>query len=171
MVLTNCSNNYGPYHFPEKLIPLIIIRGLAEQPLPVYGNGGNVRDWLFVEDHARALRLVLDRGRVGESYNIGGNCERTNLTVVETLCDLLDAAVPSVEGPRRRLITFVADRPGHDRRYAIDAGKIGRELGWRPRETFESGLAKTVRWYLDNRSWWQSILDGGYRTDRVGLGG
>lgn len=170
VVLTNCSNNYGPYHFPEKLIPLVIIRGLAGQPLPVYGDGSNVRDWLFVEDHARALRLVLSSGRVGESYNIGGNNERTNLQVVQTICDLLDAAQPMGEGPRRRLITFVTDRPGHDHRYAIDAAKIRRDLDWQPRETFESGLAKTVRWYLDNRAWWQDILDRGYRADRVGLG-
>lgn len=169
VVLTNCSNNYGPYHFPEKLIPLVIIRGLAEQPLPVYGTGSNVRDWLFVEDHARALRLVVERGRVGESYNIGGHNERTNLSVVEAICDLLDQFVPSPSGPRRRLITFVADRPGHDQRYAIDAEKIRRELGWSPGETFESGLAKTVGWYIDNRSWWQAILDRGYRADRVGL--
>jgi dTDP-glucose 4,6-dehydratase len=170
VVLTNCSNNYGPYHFPEKLIPLVIIRGLAEQPLPVYGTGSNIRDWLFVEDHARALRLVVERGAVGESYNVGGNNERTNLAVVEAICDLLDGFVPSAAGPRRRLITFVADRPGHDQRYAIDARKIYRELGWLPRESFETGLAKTVRWYIDNRPWWQAILDRGYRADRLGLG-
>jgi dTDP-glucose 4,6-dehydratase len=169
VVLTNCSNNYGPYHFPEKLIPLVIIRGLAEQPLPVYGDGGNIRDWLFVEDHARALRLVLDQGADGESYNIGGNSERTNLAVVQGICDLLDEFAPSAKGPHRRLITFVPDRPGHDRRYAIDAGKIRRELGWAPRESFDSGLSKTVRWYLDNRPWWQAILDRGYKADRVGL--
>jgi dTDP-glucose 4,6-dehydratase len=171
VVLTNCSNNYGPYHFPEKLIPLMIIRGLAEEPLPVYGTGGNVRDWLFVEDHARALRLVVERGRVGQGYNIGGKAERTNLSVVQAICDLLDEYVRSPAGPRRRLITFVADRPGHDQRYAIDAGKIRRELGWAPIETFETGLAKTVRWYLDHRPWWQAILDRGYRADRLGLGG
>jgi dTDP-glucose 4,6-dehydratase len=170
VVLTNCSNNFGPYHFPEKLIPLTIIRGLAGQALPVYGTGGNVRDWLYVEDHARALRLVLDRGRPGESYTIGGGNERTNLAVVEAICDLLDEAAPSDDGPRRRLITFVADRPGHDLRYAIDAAKIRRELGWRPEESFETGLRKTVRWYLDRRDWWQAILDRGYRADRVGLG-
>ena len=169
VVLTNCSNNYGPYHFPEKLIPLIIIRGLAEQPLPVYGNGSNVRDWLYVEDHARALRLVLERGVAGESYNIGGNNERSNLAVVETICDLLDEMAPSPDGPRRRLITFVTDRPGHDQRYAIDAGKIRRELGWSPQQTFETGLRKTVAWYLENRSWWEAILDRGYRVGRLGL--
>ena len=170
VVLTNCSNNYGPFHFPEKLIPLVIIRGLAGQPLPVYGAGANVRDWLYVEDHARALRLVLDRGKDGESYNIGGNNERTNLAVVEAICDLLDRLAPSPDGPHRRLITFVADRPGHDLRYAIDAGKIKRELGWTPSESFDSGLEKTVAWYLDNRDWWQAILDRGYKADRVGLG-
>ncbi|MDR3439720.1 dTDP-glucose 4,6-dehydratase [Telmatospirillum sp.] len=170
VVLTNCSNNYGPYHFPEKLIPLIIIRGLSGERLPVYGNGSNVRDWLYVEDHARALRLVLDRGTVGDSYNIGGNNERSNLQVVETVCDLLDELAPRPEGPRRQLISFVADRPGHDQRYAIDATKIRRTLGWQPKETFESGLRKTVAWYLDNRPWWQAILDRGYRAQRVGLG-
>ncbi len=170
VVVTNCSNNYGPYHFPEKLIPLVIIRGLAEQSLPVYGTGSNIRDWLYVEDHARALRLVLEHGAIGASYNIGGANERTNLAVVEAICDLLDQLVPSPAGSRRRLITFVADRPGHDLRYAIDAGKIRRELGWRPQEDFDSGLAKTVRWYLDNQAWWQAILDGGYRAERLGLG-
>ena len=170
MVLTNCSNNYGPYHFPEKLIPLVIIRGLAGHPLPVYGKGDNIRDWLYVEDHARALRLVVDRGVPGQSYNVGGHNERTNLQVVETICDLLDEVSPMPEGPRRRLITFVTDRPGHDHRYAIDPTKIQRELGWRPREDFESGLRKTVRWYLDNQDWWQAILERGYRTERVGLG-
>ena len=170
VVLTNCSNNYGPFHFPEKLIPLVIIRGLAEQTLPVYGTGANVRDWLYVEDHARALRLVMDKGVDGQSYNIGGNNERTNLVVVETICDLLDRFVPSPNGSHRRLITFVADRPGHDLRYAIDSSKIRRELGWSPAEDFESGLEKTVRWYLDNRDWWQAILERGYQAERVGLG-
>lgn len=169
-VLTNCSNNYGPYHFPEKLIPLVIIRGLDGLPLPVYGNGSNIRDWLYVEDHARALRLVVERGVPGQSYNVGGHNERTNLQVVETICDLLDEFNPLQQGSRRRLITFVTDRPGHDQRYAIDSAKIQRELGWRPTENFESGLRKTVRWYLDNRDWWQTILDRGYRADRVGLG-
>ncbi len=170
ILLTNCSNNYGPYHFPEKLIPLMIIKGLAHQPLPVYGNGSNIRDWLYVEDHARALRLVLDKGLPGQSYAIGGHNERSNLQVVETICDLLDEMRPSATGRRRSLIRFVADRPGHDQRYAIDSGKIRRELGWAPREDFDSGLARTVAWYLDNRDWWQAIIERGYRTDRLGLG-
>ena len=168
-IVTNCSNNYGPYHFPEKLIPHIIIKSLAEEPLPVYGDGQNVRDWLYVEDHARALTLVAERGVVGETYNIGGRNERTNLHVVETICQLLDMHEPSANGARKRLITFVPDRAGHDRRYAIDASKIERELGWRAVETFETGLAKTVRWYCENRSWWQAILDRGYRAERIGL--
>ncbi len=170
VVLTNCSNNYGPYHFPEKLIPLVIIRALAGESLPVYGKGDNIRDWLFVEDHARALRLVLEKGAIGESYTIGGHNERTNLQVVEAICDLLDELAPDGQGPRRRLITFVSDRPGHDQRYAIDADKIGRDLGWKPQESFETGLRKTVQWYLDNRAWWQAILQRGYKADRVGLG-
>ena len=168
-IVTNCSNNYGPYHFPEKLIPHMIIKGLAEEPLPVYGDGQNVRDWLYVEDHARALTLVLERGRVGETYNIGGRNERSNLVVVETICDLLDRLEPSARGSRRRLISFVADRPGHDRRYGIDASKLENELGWRATDTFETGLAKTVQWYLNNRSWWQAILDRGYEARRIGL--
>jgi len=169
-IVTNCSNNYGPYHFPEKLIPLMILRTLGRKPLPVYGKGDNVRDWLYVEDHARALRLVLDKGVPGQSYNIGGHNERTNLEVVQTVCDLLDEMAPSPEGPARQLISFVADRPGHDKRYAIDSAKITRELGWTAQESFETGLRKTVRWYLDNRDWWQAILDGGYQADRLGLG-
>jgi len=169
-MVTNCSNNYGPYHFPEKLIPHMIIKGLAREPLPVYGDGQNIRDWLFVEDHAKALTLVLERGAVGETYNVGGRNERTNLHVVEKICDLLDELVPAATGPRRRLISFVTDRPGHDRRYAIDASKIERDLGWRAEENFESGLAKTVRWFCDNRKWWQDILDRGYRHARIGLG-
>lgn len=168
-MVTNCSNNYGPYHFPEKLIPHMIIRGLAGEPLPVYGDGGNVRDWLYVADHAEALALVLERGRIGETYNIGARCERTNLDVVERICDMLDEISPGTT-KRRDLISFVADRPGHDLRYAMDPGKIERELGWRPREDFESGLAKTVRWFCNNRTWWQSILDRGYRSTRIGLG-
>ncbi len=168
-LVTNCSNNYGPYHFPEKLVPHMIIRGLAEEPLPVYGDGLNVRDWLYVEDHARALTLVLERGRVGETYNIGGRSERTNEDVVVAICDFLDELQPSSAGTRRRLISYVADRPGHDRRYAIDPTKIEVELGWRATETFESGLAKTVRWYCENRRWWQDILDRGYRPERIGL--
>jgi dTDP-glucose 4,6-dehydratase len=168
-LVTNCSNNYGPYHFPEKLIPHIIIRSLAEQSLPVYGDGANVRDWLHVEDHARALVLVLERGAIGETYNIGARQERSNIQVVQAICGLLDEIAPSPAGPRARLITYVADRPGHDRRYAIDPTKIERELGWRATEPFETGLRKTVRWYVDNRPWWQSILDRGYRAQRLGL--
>ncbi|MFH0301555.1 dTDP-glucose 4,6-dehydratase [Bradyrhizobium sp. 31Argb] len=170
-LVTNCSNNYGPYHFPEKLIPHMIIKGLAGEPLPVYGDGKNVRDWLYVEDHAKALTLVLERGAVGETYNVGGRNERTNLHVVETICDLLDEIAPRAQGAcRRDLITFVADRPGHDRRYAIDASKLERELGWNALETFESGIAKTARWFCDNRPWWQAILDRGYQRARIGLG-
>jgi dTDP-glucose 4,6-dehydratase len=169
-LVTNCSNNYGPYHFPEKLIPHIIIKGLRGEPLPVYGDGRNIRDWLYVEDHARALAQVLERGRVGDTYNIGGRNERTNLHVVETICDLLDRMRPAKDAkPRRQLITFVADRPGHDRRYAIDAGKLESEIGWRAEETFETGLQKTVAWYLDHAPWWQAILDRGYQGARVGL--
>lgn len=170
VVTTNCSNNYGPYHFPEKLIPLVIIKALRGEPLPVYGKGDNVRDWLYVEDHARALRLVLAQGQVGETYNIGGHNERTNLQVVQGICALLDELLPGApHAPHAQLITFVADRPGHDQRYAIDAGKIERELGWRPQESFESGLRKTVQWYLDHRTWWQHVLDGSYRGERLGL--
>ena len=168
-LVTNCSNNYGPYHFPEKLIPHIIIKALAGQPLPVYGDGQNIRDWLYVEDHAEALMLVLERGEIGETYNIGGRNERRNLYVVERICDLLDRKRPSKDGPRRRLMSLVTDRPGHDRRYAIDATKLERDLGWRPGETFETGLEKTVEWYLDDQNWWQEILDRGYQTARIGL--
>jgi dTDP-glucose 4,6-dehydratase len=168
-LLTNCSNNYGPYHFPEKLIPHMIIKALAEEELPVYGDGRNVRDWLYVDDHAKALTLVLERGRVGETYNVGGRNECANIDVVNTICDLLDGMQRSSNGSRRRLISFVADRPGHDHRYAIDPSKIERELGWRAAETFETGLEKTVRWYLDNRTWWQAILARGYQTERIGL--
>ena len=170
-LLTNCSNNYGPYHFPEKLIPHMILKGLAGEPLPVYGDGMNIRDWLYVEDHARALALVLDRGAVGETYNIGARSERTNREVVETICDLLDAQCPFCTGSRRELISFVPDRPGHDRRYAIDPSKIERALGWQPRESFSSGMARTVRWYLENKMWWESIIRRGYRVERAGLGG
>jgi dTDP-glucose 4,6-dehydratase len=150
---TNCSNNYGPYQFPEKLIPLMIGCALAGKPLPVYGDGRNVRDWLYVLDHCEAVRLVLERGRIGETYNIGGNCEKSNIDVVRTICVLLDEAAPRKGSTYADLISFVTDRPGHDRRYAMDTAKISRELGWRPRESFESGLGKTVRWYLDNRAW------------------
>jgi dTDP-glucose 4,6-dehydratase len=167
-IVTNCSNNYGPYHFPEKLIPHIIVKGLAESTLPVYGDGQNVRDWLYVEDHAQALALIVEQGRVGETYNIGGRNERTNLEVVKAVCELLDEHAPSPRGSRHRLISFVADRPGHDRRYAIDASKLENELGWRAKENFESGIAKTVRWYIDHPSWWRSILERGYSTERLG---
>jgi dTDP-glucose 4,6-dehydratase len=163
VITTNCSNNYGPFQFPEKLIPLMILNALEGKPLPVYGDGANVRDWLFVEDHCTAIRTVLEKGRVGETYNIGGNSERKNLDVVNTICDLVDEMSPNqLLKPRRNLITFVKDRPGHDRRYAIDASKIERELGWRPSERFESGLRKTVRWYLDNPEWIESVRTGAY---------
>ncbi len=168
---TNCSNNYGPYQFPEKLIPLTITNALRGEPLPLYGDGRQIRDWLYVKDHCCAVMTVLERGRVGEVYNVGGEGERTNLEVVETICSLLDELLPdSPHAPHGSLITFVEDRPGHDRRYAIDAGKIERELGWRPEETFESGLRKTVRWYLENREWCEGVLSGGYRGERLGLG-
>ena len=169
VVLSNCSNNYGPFHFPEKLIPLVILNALDEKPLPVYGAGTNVRDWLYVEDHARALELVATQGTAGQSYNVGGNSERTNLSVVETICDLLDTRKPRTSGASyRELITFVNDRPGHDRRYAIDATKIKRELDWSPRQTFESGLAATVDWYLENAWWWEPIRTGRYKGERLG---
>jgi dTDP-glucose 4,6-dehydratase len=167
-LVTNCSNNYGPYHFPEKLIPHMIIKGLAGEPLPVYGDGKNIRDWLYVEDHAKALTLVLERGQIGHTYNIGGRNERSNLHVVQSICDLLDDLSPG-HGSHRNLITFVADRPGHDRRYAIDASKLERELGWRAKENFESGIEKTVRWYIDQQPWWKEILEQGYTAKRVGL--
>jgi len=167
-VATNCSNNYGPYHFPEKLIPLMILNALEGKPLPVYGRGDNIRDWLFVDDHVEALLCVVAKGRVGESYNIGGINERRNLEVVETICDLVDEMAPAPVR-RRDLVTFVQDRPGHDQRYAIDCSKIARELGWMPKETFESGLRKTVRWYLDNRPWWEAIRAGNYQGQRLGI--
>lgn len=164
VVTTNCSNNYGPFQFPEKLIPLTILNALEGKQLPVYGDGLNVRDWLFVEDHCSAIQTVLEHGRVGETYNVGGNSERTNIDVVGTICDLVDEMhPPSGVSARRRLITFVKDRPGHDRRYAIDAGKLSRELGWKPAEQFESGLRKTVRWYLDHADWVDSVRTGAYR--------
>lgn len=169
---TNCSNNYGPYQFPEKLIPLVLNRALKGQELPVYGDGGNIRDWLYVEDHCRALLTVLENGMTGQTYTIGGNCERTNIHIVRTLCALLDEMRPKDDGRSyEEQITFVADRPGHDRRYAIDAGKIKKELGWQPAETFESGIRKTVLWYLENTAWTESILDGSYRCVRLGLEG
>ncbi|WP_423840078.1 dTDP-glucose 4,6-dehydratase [Vibrio mytili] len=170
-LITNCSNNYGPFHFPEKLIPLIILNALKGKPLPVYGDGMQIRDWLFVEDHARALYKVATEGNIGETYNIGGHNEKANIEVVRTLCELLEELVP--EKPKdvayyRDLITFVKDRPGHDVRYAIDASKIERDLGWKPQETFETGLRKTVVWYLENEKWWQRVLDGSYSLERLG---
>jgi len=172
VLVTNCSNNYGPYQFPEKLIPLMILKALRGESLPVYGDGLQVRDWLYVDDHVRALYRVLAAGRIGETYNVGGHNEQTNLGVVQTLCEVLDRiATPRPPGIDRYedLVSFVADRPGHDRRYAIDASKVGRELGWQPLETFPTGLEKTVRWYLDNPHWWSRVLDGSYRGDRLGL--
>jgi len=168
IVLSNCSNNYGPYHFPEKLIPLMIINGLEGKQLPVYGKGANVRDWLHVEDHARALAMVFTRGRLGQSYNIGGRNERTNLAVVEAIADLLDQEVPLKSGSRRSLITFVGDRPGHDLRYAIDASKIEGELGWRAKYTFETGLKDTISWYMNNQDWWQPLRAARYAGERLG---
>ncbi|MBN1394020.1 MAG: dTDP-glucose 4,6-dehydratase [Pirellulales bacterium] len=170
VLVTNCSNNYGPCQFPEKLIPLMILNALEGKPLPIYGDGQNVRDWLFVEDHCRALRLVLERGRPGETYNIGGNCERTNIDVVETICRVVDELRPDLpHAPCRSLIKHVPDRPGHDRRYAIDAGKIRRELGWTPEHDFDSGIRLTVRWYLENRRWVARVSSGAYRRERLGL--
>jgi len=163
VLTTNCSNNYGPYQFPEKLIPLTTVNALAGKPIALYGDGLNVRDWLHVGDHCAAIREVLARGRVGQTYNVGGNSERTNLQVVRAVCALLDELRPDPAGPHERLITFVPDRPGHDRRYAIDSGKLERELGWRPRESFESGLARTVCWYLDNEAWVRDVQSGAYR--------
>ncbi|QHQ19826.1 dTDP-glucose 4,6-dehydratase [Pectobacterium brasiliense] len=171
-VITNCSNNYGPYHFPEKLIPLVILNAVAGKPLPVYGDGAQIRDWLFVEDHARALYKVVTEGEIGETYNIGGHNERKNIEVVQTICALLEELAPNKPAGvahYRDLITYVKDRPGHDMRYAIDAGKIERELGWRPEETFETGMRKTVSWYLNNEKWWRSVQDGSYAGERLGL--
>jgi dTDP-glucose 4,6-dehydratase len=175
-VITNCSNNYGPFHFPEKLIPLMILNALEGKPLPVYGNGQQIRDWLYVEDHARALYLVASKGNVGETYNIGGHNEKANIDVVKTICELLEELVPnnchSREGGNEKgfesLITYVKDRPGHDVRYAIDAAKIERELGWTPEESFETGIRKTVEWYLNNKTWWSRVLDGSYSLERLG---
>lgn len=168
LVISKCSNNYGPYQFPEKLVPLVILNELEGKPLPLYGNGSNVRDWLYVEDHAKALHLILSRGRPGETYNVGGRNERTNLEVVQTICRELDEVRPS-GAPHERRITYVTDRPGHDHRYAIDASKLARELGWRPDETFSSGIAKTVRWYLDNGCWWGPLRKRVYDGERIGL--
>ena len=171
MVTTNCSNNYGPYHFPEKLIPLVILNALEGKPLPVYGKGENVRDWLFVDDHAEALLTVFEKGKVGHTYNIGGNNEKKNIDVVKTICVLLDEMRPRAGGHKYdELITYVKDRPGHDLRYAIDANKIMRDLGWKPSETFESGIRKTLTWYLENHTWCQHVQDGSYRRERLGLG-
>ncbi|MGP9801375.1 dTDP-glucose 4,6-dehydratase [Rheinheimera sp. NSM] len=176
VIVTNCSNNYGPYHFPEKLIPLVILNALAGKPLPVYGKGNQIRDWLYVEDHARALYKVVTEGKVGETYNIGGHNEKQNIEVVLAICELMDELAPMhqrgypLNTKHSSLITYVQDRPGHDLRYAIDAGKIERELGWKPEETFESGLRKTVLWYLNNKDWWQAVLDGSYQLERLGQG-
>lgn len=173
VLITNCSNNYGPYHFPEKLIPLMILNALAGKPLPVYGKGNQIRDWLYVEDHARALYKVVIEGVVGETYNIGGHNEKQNIEVVRTLCHLLEELAPQKPAGVRHyedLITYVTDRPGHDLRYAIDAGKIERELGWAPQETFDSGLRKTVQWFLANQTWWRAVLDGSYSLQRLGQG-
>lgn len=172
-IVTNCSNNYGPYHFPEKLIPLMILNALEGKPLPVYGNGMQIRDWLYVEDHARALYTVVTTGEVGETYNIGGHNEKANIDVVKTICALLEERVPNKPDGIKQyqdLITYVKDRPGHDVRYAIDASKIARELGWKPQETFESGIRKTVEWYLTHREWWSRVQDGSYARERLGMG-
>ncbi|MGY0652469.1 dTDP-glucose 4,6-dehydratase [Luteimonas sp. A537] len=169
VLTTNCSNNYGPYHFPEKLVPLVIAKALAGEPLPVYGDGKQVRDWLFVSDHCEAIRTVLAKGRVGETYNVGGNAEKQNIDVVKTICALLDERRPREDGQQRESqIAYVADRPGHDRRYAIDASKLRDELGWEPKYSFERGIAETVDWYLDNQPWVQRVLDGSYRLERIG---
>jgi dTDP-glucose 4,6-dehydratase len=171
-IVTNCSNNYGPYHFPEKLIPLVILNALKGKPLPVYGNGLQIRDWLYVEDHARALYKVVTEGEVGETYNIGGHNEKANIDVVKTICGLLEKLVPNKPNGvahYQDLITYVTDRPGHDVRYAIDASKIARTLGWTPEETFETGLRKTVQWYLANENWWSRVLDGSYKMERLGI--
>jgi dTDP-glucose 4,6-dehydratase len=168
VVITNCSNNYGPYHFPEKLIPLVILNAMDEKALPIYGKGDNIRDWLYVEDHAKALVTVVEEGVLGETYNVGGRNERTNLEVVETICDILDDIKPRTAGSYRDLITFVADRPGHDMRYAIDASKLETELGWKAEENFDTGIRKTVQWYIDNEWWWGPIREGRYTGERLG---
>ena len=168
VLTTNCSNNYGPYQFPEKLIPLMITKALNFESLPVYGDGKNIRDWLFVTDHCKAIETVLKKGKIGEVYNVGGNEEKQNIQVVHTLCDILDEVAPNSGKSRRDLITFVKDRPGHDQRYAIDSSKLQNELGWKPEETFESGIRKTVQWYLDNKTWCDRVLDGSYQGQRLG---
>jgi dTDP-glucose 4,6-dehydratase len=171
VLITNCSNNYGPYQFPEKLIPLMILNAVEGKPLPVYGDGKNVRDWLYVEDHCRAIRTVLARGIPGEVYNIGGDCERSNLDIVQTITEIVDRLAPDIpHAPSSSLITFVPDRPGHDRRYAIDASKIKNQLGWSPQEDFQSGIVRTVRWFLENREWVERVTSGNYRRQRLGLG-
>ena len=170
ITISNCSNNYGPYQFPEKLIPLMILNALEGKPLPIYGNGSNVRDWLYVEDHVRALFLILCRGRIGAKYNVGGRNEQTNLSVVERICDIMDRLNPA-GASHRRLVSFVTDRPGHDQRYAIDASRLQAELGWSAKETFDTGIEKTVRWYLDNRKWWEALRRGVYAGERLGLAG
>lgn len=169
VLTTNCSNNYGPYQFPEKLIPVVMFNALDGKPLPIYGDGSNIRDWLYVADHCRAIQRVIQSGKRGETYNVGGSNEKTNLEVVKTICTLLDELKPKGNGSYQDQITFVADRPGHDKRYAIDAAKIKRDLGWEPQESFESGMRKTVHWYLDHREWVENILSGGYRLERLGL--
>ncbi|MDZ4821650.1 MAG: dTDP-glucose 4,6-dehydratase [Planctomycetota bacterium] len=170
VLITNCSNNYGPYQFPEKLIPLVILNAVEGKPLPVYGDGQNIRDWLFVEDHCRAIRMVLERAPVGEVFNIGGNCERTNLQIVHAICEIVDRLRPELSHrPTKSLIRFVKDRPGHDRRYAIDAAKIRTQLGWVPQQDFEAGLEKTIAWYLENDRWIERVRSGGYRGERLGL--
>ena len=168
VIVTNCSNNYGPYQFPEKLIPLMVIKGLAEEPLPVYGDGSNVRDWLYVEDHVKALWIAVTQGSPGETYNIGGDSEKSNLELVHTLCDTLDELRPRVNGSYRDLIQFVTDRPGHDFRYAIDASKIKNALDWNPSLTFDQGLRSTIEWYLENEGWWKPIIEGTYQLERLG---
>jgi dTDP-glucose 4,6-dehydratase len=169
VLITNCSNNYGPHQFPEKLIPLVLLNAMERKPLPIYGTGENIRDWLYVEDHVQALWRVIEAGIPGQTYNIGGNMERTNLEVVRTVCEILDQRRPHPEGPYSDLITFVADRPGHDQRYAIDASRIKNELGWQPSESFESGIGKTIDWYLANEDWWRPIREGTYTGERLGL--
>ena len=166
-IVTNCSNNYGPYHFPEKLIPLVILNALEGKKLPIYGKGDQIRDWLYVEDHARALYKVVTEGKIGETYNIGGHNEKQNIEVVKSICSILDTLVPK-DSPYSEQITYVADRPGHDRRYAIDSSKMSAELNWTPVETFETGLRKTVQWYLDNQTWCQNVQDGSYQRERLG---
>ncbi|MEN7973868.1 MAG: dTDP-glucose 4,6-dehydratase, partial [Verrucomicrobiota bacterium] len=168
VVITNCSNNYGPYHFPEKLIPLVILNALDEQSLPIYGKGDNIRDWLYVEDHARALVTVVEAGKLGETYNVGGRNERTNLEVVETICSILDELKPRASGSYADLITFVADRPGHDARYAINATKLESELGWKAQENFDTGIRRTIQWYLDNNWWWKPLRASRYAGERLG---